>query len=396
MFSRFCRAHFCCAALICTGTLAGQQPAPRVFQLNASTLAKVKAHPDPALMALAVKDADKYMKTPPLSVMDKKPMPPSGDKHDYMSMARYYWPNPDTPNHFPYVRRDGRDNPEIKTITDHDNLAHMSKASRALALGYYLTGNERYAEHAALLLRTWFLAPATAMHPHLNFAQYKNGKDTGNAMGILDARSLPMAIDAAGLLAGSKNWTAADDAGIQRWFADYYTWLTTSAAGKHESAAHNNHGSWYHEQAGPMAIFLGKADDARRMAERVLSQRIPDQIDAQGMQKYEMARTKSFSYSAFNLEALTAFAATVAPLGIDLYKPVTPGAPGILTAIDALLPYDSKHPWPHEQIVPDLESSLCPALVLAGAHTHDAKYIDAQKRFECKSTAVTIIESLGN
>ena len=116
----------------------------------------------------------------------------------------------------------------------------------------------------------------------------------------------------------------------------------------------------------------------------------------QGMQKYEMARTKSFSYSAFNLEALTAFAATVAPLGIDLYRPVTPGAPGILTAIDALLPYDSKHPWPHEQIVPDLESSLCPALVLAGAHTHDAKYIDAQKRFVCKRTALTMIESLGN
>lgn len=396
MSSRLWFALSCCAALIFTCTLAAQAPAPRVFQLNPASLARVKAHPDPPLKALAIKEAEKAMKTPPLSVMDKKPMPPSGDKHDYISMARYYWPNPATPDHMPYVRRDGYDNPEIKTISDHDNLAHMTKASRALALGYYLTGDERYAERAVLLLRAWFLAPATAMHPNLNFAQYKAGLNTGEAFGILDARSLPLAIDAVGLLAGSKSWTAVDDAGIRRWFADYYTWLTTSAAGKHESAAHNNHGSWFQEQAAPIAVYLDRTEDARRMAERVREQRIPNQIDAQGMQKYEMARTKSFSYSAFNLEALTLFAATVAPLGVDLYKPVTPGAPGILTAIDALMPYDSKHPWPHEQVVAGLESSLCPALVFAGAHTHDAKYIDAQKRFRCKPTAATMIESLGN
>ena len=396
MSSRLCFALSCCAALICTCTLAAQEPAPRVFQLNPASLARLKQRPDPALNALATKEAEKAMKTLPLSVMDKKPTPPSGDKHDYMSMARYYWPNPATPNHMPYVRRDGYDNPEIKTISDHDNLAHMTKASRALALGYYLTGDERYAEHAILLLRAWFLAPATAMHPNLNFAQYKAGLNTGEAFGILDARSLPLAIDAVGLLAGSKSWTAVDDTGIRRWFADYYTWLTNSAAGKHESAAHNNHGSWFQEQAAPIAVYLDRTEDARRMAERVREQRIPNQIDAQGMQKYEMARTKSFSYSAFNLEALTLFAATVAPLGVDLYKPVTPGAPGILTAIDALMPYDSKHPWPHEQVVAGLESSLCPALVFAGAYTHDAKYIDAQKRFRCKPTAAAMIESLGN
>jgi hypothetical protein len=396
MSSRFCLGLFCCAELVCAHTFAAQQPAPRVFQLNAATLAGVKAHPDPALTARAIKDADKAMKTAPHSVMDKKPTPPSGDKHDYTSMARYWWPNPDTPNHLPYVRRDGYDNPEFKGITDHDYLSRMTKASLALALGYYLTGDERYAEHAALLLRTWFLAPATAMHPNLNFAQFKSGLDTGNGMGILDARSFPEAIDAVGMLAGSKSWTAADDAGMQRWFADYYTWLTTSAAGKHESNAHNNHGSWFHEQAAPIAVYLGKPDDARHMAERVRDHRIPDQIDAQGMQKYELARTKSFHYSAFNLQALTLFAATVAPLGIDLYQPVTPGGPSILTAIDALLPYDSKHPWPHEQVVPGQEDNLCPALVLAAGHTHDAKYIDAQKRFECKRTAVTMIESFGN
>jgi hypothetical protein len=112
------------------------------------------------------------------------------------------------------------------------------------------------------------------------------------------------------------------------------------------------------------------------------------------MQKYELVRTNSFSYSAFNLEALTAVAEIVAPLGEDLYKPVKAGAPGILLGIDALLPYDPQHPWPHEQISKDLEGSLCPALVRAGAHTHDAKYLEAQKRFACKVTAVTMLEAM--
>jgi len=86
----------------------------------------------------------------------------------------------------------------------------------------------------------------------------------------------------------------------------------------------------------------------------------------------------------------------VAPLGEDFYKPITPGAPGILTGIDALLPYDPQHPWPHEQISKNLEGSLCPALVRAAAHTHEAKYVEAQKRFACKQTAITMLESMSS
>ena len=80
----------------------------------------------------------------------------------------------------------------------------------------------------------------------------------------------------------------------------------------------------------------------------------------------------------------------VASLGIDLYQP----KPGMLTGIDALLPYDKDHKWPHEQISAGKEDSLCPALVGAAAHTHDAKYAEAQKRFACKTTAVTTLEAM--
>ena len=43
----------------------------------------------------------------PYSVMDKKELPPSKDKHDYLSYSRYWWPDPDKEDGLPYIRKDG-------------------------------------------------------------------------------------------------------------------------------------------------------------------------------------------------------------------------------------------------------------------------------------------------
>ena len=375
---------------------AASQSLPRVFQLDAKVLAAQHAHPDPELLKLAQAAANSALKVPPQTIVNKTKTPPSGDKHDYMSMARYWWPNPDTPDHLPYVRHDGKSNPEISGIQDHEELTRTDEAARSLAIGWYLTGDERYAEHATLLLRNFFLDKATAMNPNLEYAQYVAGLNTGRDAGVLDSRSLAMTVDAIGLLEGSKSWTAADQEGMQQWFAKYYVWLTTAKNAIKEANTPNNHGSWCAVQLTSIGMFLGKTDEVKKIAERIREQRIPSQFDAEGMQKYELVRTNSFSYSAFNLEALTTVDEIVAPLGEDLYKPVTPGAPGILQGIDALLPYDKQHPWPHEQITSGLEGSLCPALVRAAAHTHEAKYVEAQKRFACKSTAVTMLEAMSS
>lgn len=41
-----------------------------------------------------ISGADRLLDVRPLSVMLKEKTPGSGDKHDYMSQARYYWPDP--------------------------------------------------------------------------------------------------------------------------------------------------------------------------------------------------------------------------------------------------------------------------------------------------------------
>jgi len=382
--------------LLVLGCVAGvaQTAAPKVFLMSPEVLAAQKAKPDAELLALARREADSAMKVPAQSVTVKTKTPPSGDKHDYMSMARYWWPNPDTPNHLPYVRHDGKSNPEIAGIKDHEELTLTNESARALALGWYLTGEEKYAEHAAMLLRSFYLDKATAMNPNLNYAQYISGVNDGRGAGVLDARSLAMAVDAMGILAGSKSWTAEDQAGMQKWMSDYYTWLETSKNGKDEKRAPNNHGSWFAQQETSVAMFLGKTDEVKKIAVFVREQRIPSQFDEKGMQKYELVRTNSFSYSAFNLEALTNLAAIVASTGIDLYAPVKPGAPGILTGVDALMPFDKSHKWTHEQIGEGMEGSLCPALVRAAAKTGEKKYAEAQGRFACKATAISLLEGM--
>lgn len=375
-------------------TVAAPVAPPVVFEMNPATLARLRAHPDPRIRELAVEDAEKAMKTAPHSVMEKQQTPPSGDKHDWYSQAGYWWPDPANPNG-PYIRHDGVKNPEKGDFSDEAYFHETLRSADTLALAYYLTGDERYAERAALLLRTWFLDPGTRMNPNLTYAQFVPNKNNGRPAGIVSARQMPEALDAVGLLAGSTAWSAEDSAGMRQWFARYYSWLTTSDAGKEEAGHPNNHGSWCQAQVAAIALYLGRTDEARTVLNFVRDHRIPDEIDAQGMQKYEMQRTKSFSYSALNLHALTVLANLGAEVGIDLYRPERPGAPGILTALDALLPYDPEHPWPHEQIEANREDSICPALFYADGSTHAAKYQEAERRFGCKMTAQSAIIAIG-
>src|SRR5260370_27180315 len=58
-----------------------------------------------------LKEADAALHAGPFSVMQKKRIPPSGDRHDYVSMGPYWWPDPSKPNGLPYIRKDGQRNP---------------------------------------------------------------------------------------------------------------------------------------------------------------------------------------------------------------------------------------------------------------------------------------------
>jgi len=386
------------AAVLAAPLLASAQTAanaavpPHTILMDGAFLAQVKAEADPAILRAVRAEADAAMKAAPTSVMDKRETPPSGDKHDYMSLAPYWWPNPATPNHLPYIRKDGQHNPEASAVEDHENLFTMEKNVHALALGYFFTGDEAYAKRASLLLHVWFLDAATRMNPDLRFAQAILGVNDGRGIGVLDARGFAEVVDGLALLAGSTNWTAADDQALHGWFEKYFTWLTTSDNGKDEASQKNNHGNWYDVQAGAIAFYLGKTQFVRELAETAKTRRIGVQIDPDGQQPFEEARTKSFGYCAFSLEALMKLATLAQIVGVDLWNYKSPQGGSIQGALDYLLPYALKQKqWQHETITGFSPAELREPLLLAAVAYRDAKYETAARSLKGKDHARSLL-----
>ncbi|MFP4250352.1 MAG: alginate lyase family protein, partial [Armatimonadota bacterium] len=177
-------------------TASSDANAPEVFLIDPDRLVEARRRVEeedsalqPAVERL-MRDAESALEEGPFTVVDKPMMPPSGDKHDYMSVGPYWWPNPDTDDGLPYVRRDGETNPERREY-DNVGLSAMGKAVTTLGLAHFFTGDERYAEHAATLLRTWFLDEDTRMNPHLTYGQAIPGRVDGRGIGIIDTMGLP-------------------------------------------------------------------------------------------------------------------------------------------------------------------------------------------------------------
>jgi len=373
---------FVCVLALASASAASAKTtnAPRVF-LNdpralAETRQKIRSGDktfDAPLRRLE-EDARKALTAGPFSVTTKAVAPPSGDKHDYMSQAPYFWPDPKKPGGLPYVRRDGERNPEINKITDHREMDGMVEAVSALALAYYLKGEEAYAAKAAVLLRAWFLDPSTRMNPNLEYAQYVPGVNTGRGIGLIETRGLTRVADAVGLLAGSKAWTKADQRGVEDWYDRFLRWMLESRNGREEAAAKNNHGTYYDVQVVSYALFLGKSDLAKRVLEEARTKRVAAQIEPDGQQPLELARTRAWGYSVGNLDGLLTLAELGERVGVDLWQYRTPDGRGIRRALEYLYPYavgDAK--WAHQQLGEWPPEMLFPLMRRAAA-----RYVDAQ------------------
>jgi hypothetical protein len=360
------------------GALKPADSVPRTFLLNPDALAAAKmsiARHDPAVRPAwdsLRAEAEKALSASRFSVVDKAVAPPSGDKHDYMSQAPYFWPNPATPNGLPYIRKDGERNPEINQITDHRAIDGLVADTQALGLAFYFSGDERYAAKAALLLRAFFVDARTRMNPNLEYAQFIPGVNTGRGIGLIETRGFVRVADAIGLLAGSHAWIAADDRAVKQWYAAFLAWMQESRNGKDESAAKNNHGTYYDLQVAAYALFLDRAPLATRVLEEAKQKRIALQIEPDGRMPLELARTNAWSYSTGNLDGLTELATLGDRAGVDLWHFETADGRSIRKAILYLAPYafgDKK--WDAQQINGFNGSALYVVLRRAAAHYDD-------------------------
>ena len=356
---------------------------PNVFISNAARLAEIKKktqQKDKATLLMVSqlqKEADSLLDMKPVSVMEKAFTPESGNKHDYMSQAPYFWYDSSKPNGRPYLRRDGERNPEIYKITDRTYIGKMDNVCRVLSLAWYFTGEEKYAAKAALLLQTWFLNEATKMNPNLDFGQAVPGINSGRGIGIIETIALTGIADAAGLIEGSKSWTAADDHALKQWYGQYLNWMLTSKNGTEEHAAKNNHGTWYYAQAIDFALFTGNKSKAVELIKES-EKRLDSQLTSEGKQPLELERTNGLGYSTMNLHGWFTLATLAGKAGIDLWNYQTPQSVGLRTAFDWLMPYAmGDKPWTYQQISKyNKKSEFYPILLQAAAGFKDQKYVE--------------------
>jgi len=350
---------------------------PRVFLFEAANLMttrrgiflgdeKFQAADDRLLQ-----EADRARDTGPFSVIDKEMVPPSGDKHDYMSMGPYWWPDPEKGDGMPYVRRDGEVNPESRK-SDRQALGEMCAAVGTLATAYFFSDYESFAERAGLLLRCWFLDEATRMNPHLEYGQAVPGRCEGRGIGIIDTLQFSRLVDAVGLLGASSEWNAEDQAGLESWFGKYLDWLLESEKGRDEGSQANNHGTWYDVQVASLGLFVGREEVAWDVLTKSVPGRMASQIEPDGRQPLELKRTRSLDYSVMNLLGFFDLADLGRHCGQDLWGFEAENGSRIKTAfywlIEKVLGEDE---WGYQQITEFEKAKLIPLLRRGGIRFGD-------------------------
>ena len=306
-----------------------------------------------AAWAALLARAEDALDTPLLSVTQKAMTPPSGDRHDYLSMGPYWWPNPETPDGLPYIRRDGERNPEREQY-DSPRLKTLAQACQALSWAYCFNGDTRFGEHAAALLRAWFLDPETRMNPHLEYGQFIPGVSEGRGIGIIDTSTVLLELlDVISVLSAGGALSAEEQVGLRAWMIDYRDWLVNSPKGIDESQQHNNHATWYDAQLAGLDIFTGGKEQAEEVCREARGKRIDSQIKPDGSQPHELARTRALSYATMNLKGFVNLATLGKQVGVDLWRYQSPKGGSLQAALDWLRPFAAgEKAWTHAQITP--------------------------------------------
>ncbi len=344
-----------------------------------------------AVQAL-VQQADAALSHPFYTVTAKQKTAPGGDPHDYSSLATYWWPNPETKDGLPYIRKDGYVNPQGRddTLFDRNKLDCFAKDLSLFSTAYFYTDDQRYFDRASALMDTWFFNPDTYMRPHLQYAQCIPGVCDGRDIGIIDTYYFTELIDSAILLGYEK----LDD--LRQWMETYLNWLLTSENGKGEERQKNNHGLWYDAQVISLASFCGKTEIIRQRFERTC-QRLDKQIEKDGSLPEELARTRSLSYTFFALFAMVACAQVYDKYGLDLWNYTNEKGTGIKTCFDFLMPYMTKQrQWQWQQIDPLDKKAPCICFACFSRQHPDRSYDQCAAAFAAQDELCKLRYPIGS
>jgi hypothetical protein len=344
--------------------------APGAFHLESFHLESIER-------TRVLRQAHGYLKESPVTITASRSPRSSGGLHDFFSEGDYWWPDPEHPGG-PYLRQDGFTNPD-NFNAHRDALVRMSLIVPALTAAYKLTKQRQYAEQAAAHLRAWFLDPATRMNPSLEFAQAIFGVNKGRGIGIIDTVHLVETARAAALLLQTDVFTLQEHLALIGWFSDYLKWLTTSKNGMEEREEKNNHGSCWVLQVAEFANLTANASLQEYCRERFRKTLVPMQLAPDGRLPLELARTKPYSYSLFDLDILATIAQVLSTPTDNLFTFEAADGRGLRRAVAFMEPYiaDKKlWPYPYDVQYFDALPVRQPSLLFAGLAYNEPKYLE--------------------
>jgi hypothetical protein len=374
------RRGFCSgAAAGCGGLLLSSHA--RLFA--ASFAGPPMAGGDPTRPDVAVIDrgrilaaADRFLTLAPTPLTTLRCERSPGTEHDYYSEAE---PHGDT-NAAPVA--DAKSRPAVPPpfTAQRDALFTLGLAVPALTAAYVLTGDDRYAQHAGLQLRAWFVDPATSMTPRLDYAQVvaapPGQHDTvqpkaefegvssapagGRMEGILETLPLVEIAQAIPFLAGSDALSDADRAALAGWFTDYLGWLTKAEDSGPRLPAlardHKDHHatSWLLQVSAYTLLAQPKSTEPRAEARSLEELRhrfrtvtLRSQISENGSFLHELPSENPYRDSLFNLDMLAAVCLLLTTRFDNVWEYELEDGPGMRSAIAYHFPFiaDSAQ-WP--------------------------------------------------
>jgi len=297
-----------------------------------------------------LKKAHKALGCPVPHITDAAAPQSPGTIHDYYSNGDYWWPNPDTADGLPYIRRDGETNPG--NFNDHRLLLRRMRTNLVmLAAAYRLTKEETYAAQGVRILKEFFLDEETLMNPRLTYAQAIPGVCDGRGIGIIDTLHLidvPFAIET---LRPSACMTDSIYSDLKDWFSSYLTWMMTDPNGIAEMNEKNNHSVCFFVQAAVFALFTDNEPVVTLCREKYKGFLLPQMAD-DGSFPLELARTKPYNYSIFVLDNMVTLCYLLSTPQDSLWDFCLPDGAGIRKGLDFLTPYLlDKSSWPYAKDV---------------------------------------------
>ena len=276
--------------------------------------------------------------------------------------------------------------PTLATPLEYTALAAalllFSRQVSALAAAFHLTREDRYAAHAVLHLRAWFIAPATYVAPDMIHVGQVPSGNRPNFEHLVDDLPLAEIAVAIPFLASSSSLFAEDYAGLQKWSRDYLSWLTTSRIAGLARDQKDHHGTSWLLQAVAFARLTGDEAILAELRHRFKTVTLRAQLVSGGTFPHELSTAYPYRNSLFALDLLSGSCHLLSTPFESLWEYELQDGPGVRSAVAFHAPFIQKrNAWPYRADLMHFADLpvRCPSLLFAARAYQRPEYAELWK-----------------